>query len=145
MAGSSSSVPSVGAPGPGWPGRRLGLPETGPRSIARTGRRIGALFIDWGIAYALAFLFFRTDGVVDGFVITGVFAIMQVLFIMLLSGGIGHLVLGMRVVAMSGGWVGPWRPIMRTVLLCVVIPAVIWDADQRGLHDRFAGTVLVRV
>jgi hypothetical protein len=25
-----------------------------------------------------------------------------------------------------------------------VIPAAIWDADQRGLHDKAAGTVLVR-
>jgi len=25
-----------------------------------------------------------------------------------------------------------------------VIPAVIWDADQRGLHDKAAGTVLIR-
>jgi uncharacterized RDD family membrane protein YckC len=33
---------------------------------------------------------------------------------------------------------------VRTALLIVVIPAVIWDADQRGLHDKVAGTVLVR-
>jgi hypothetical protein len=30
------------------------------------------------------------------------------------------------------------------VLLCIVIPAVIWDSDQRGMHDRLSGTVLVR-
>ena len=44
----------------------------------------------------------------------------------------------------DGAWVGLWRPIVRTVLLVLVIPAVIWDADQRGLHDKAAGTVLVR-
>ncbi|MCU1514874.1 MAG: hypothetical protein JWO10_1964, partial [Microbacteriaceae bacterium] len=37
-----------------------------------------------------------------------------------------------------------WRPALRTVLLSLVIPAVIWDLDQRGLHDKAAGTVLVR-
>jgi hypothetical protein len=37
-----------------------------------------------------------------------------------------------------------WRPIVRTLLLIVVIPAVVWDADQRGLHDKAAGTVLIR-
>jgi hypothetical protein len=31
------------------------------------------------------------------------------------------------------------------VLICLVIPAVIFDADQRGLHDRVRGTVLVRI
>ncbi|PZU30429.1 MAG: RDD family protein, partial [Microbacterium sp.] len=44
----------------------------------------------------------------------------------------------------GGGWVGLWRPIVRTLLLCLVIPAVIWDADQRGVHDKAAGTVLLR-
>ena len=39
---------------------------------------------------------------------------------------------------------GLWRPIVRSVLLALVIPAVIWDADQRGLHDKAVGTVLVR-
>jgi hypothetical protein len=34
---------------------------------------------------------------------------------------------------------------VRTVLLCLAIPAFIWDRDQRGLHDRVAGTMLVRV
>jgi len=34
--------------------------------------------------------------------------------------------------------------VIRTVLLCLFIPAVIWDRDQRGMHDRLAGTVLVR-
>jgi uncharacterized RDD family membrane protein YckC len=33
---------------------------------------------------------------------------------------------------------------VRTVLLCLVIPAFIWDRDGRGLHDKAAGTVVVR-
>ncbi len=45
---------------------------------------------------------------------------------------------------MSGGWVGLWRPVVRTVLLILVIPAVIFDADHRGLHDKAVGTVLIR-
>ncbi|MEY4741422.1 MAG: hypothetical protein RL672_172, partial [Actinomycetota bacterium] len=27
--------------------------------------------------------------------------------------------------------------------ILLVIPAVIWDADNRGLHDKAAGTVLL--
>jgi hypothetical protein len=30
------------------------------------------------------------------------------------------------------------------VLLVLIIPAVIWDSDQRGLHDVFAGTMLIK-
>lgn len=33
---------------------------------------------------------------------------------------------------------------IRTVLLCLVLPAVVWDGDGRGLHDRAAGTAIVR-
>jgi len=33
---------------------------------------------------------------------------------------------------------------LRTLLICLVIPAVIWDRDGRGLQDRAAGTVVVK-
>jgi uncharacterized RDD family membrane protein YckC len=125
---------------PDWPGRRLGLPESGPRSVARFGRRLAALAIDWVLAILVSLAFFSYDGVAT----LAIFAVAQVVFISTLSGSIGHLVVGLRVVPMSGGWVGVLRPIGRTLLLCIVIPAVIWDRDQRGMHDRLAGTVLVR-
>jgi uncharacterized RDD family membrane protein YckC len=114
-----------------WPGRRLGLPEHGPRSVARLGRRVGAIAIDWALA--------------EGIAITIVFVVVQILFLMTLGGTIGHLALRMRVVPMAGGYLGLWRPIVRTVLVALVIPAVVFDLDQRGLHDRIAGTILVRV
>ena len=121
------------------PGRRLGLPRSGPRSIARFGRRLGALIVDWLPAYLVSYAFF--DGNV--WVTLALFAGLQLLFISLVSGSIGHLVLGMRVVPLSGGWVGVLRPLARTLLLCIELPAVIWDRDQRGMHDRLSGTVLV--
>ncbi|PSL39414.1 putative RDD family membrane protein YckC [Labedella gwakjiensis] len=128
-----------------WPGKRLGLPATGRLSVARLGRRIAALLVDQAPAYLLAFAFFRSsDGIIDGLALTLIFAAMQIVFIPTIGGSLGHRLLGMRVVAVDGGWIGLWRPIVRTVLLLLVIPAVIWDADQRGLHDKIAGTVLVR-
>ena len=39
-----------------YPGQRLGLPQSGSRSLARMGRRFAALFIDWLISYGLAAL-----------------------------------------------------------------------------------------
>ena len=80
----------------------------------------------------------------DGFGILAVFAVLQVLFIATLSGSLGHLVVGLRVVPLAPKWVGVVRPLVRTVLLCLLIPAVIFDKDQRGLHDQLAATVLVR-
>jgi len=96
--------------------------------------------IDWLPAYLISYAFFGGDV----WVTLALFAALQVVFIALVSGSIGHLVFGMRVVPVTGGWVGVLRPVMRTLLLCIVIPAVIWDQDQRGMHDRLSGTVLVR-
>ena len=129
------------APAPAdWPGQRLGLPADGPRSIARLGRRLAALAADWALASLVGYLFF--DGTWFG--ILGAFAVLQYVFIVLLSGSIGHLLLGMRVVPLVPRWIGVWRPLVRTVLLSLAIPAVIYDRDQRGLHDQLAGSVLVR-
>ena len=48
-------------------------------------------------------------------------------------------------VALDTGRVNPLRALLRTVLLCLAIPALIWDRDGRGLHDRLARTVEVRI
>lgn len=129
-----------------WPGEHLGLPESGPRSIARPGRRVVAIAIDWGLAYGLSLAFFSTGPwETNAFVTLGIFAGIQLLFLLVLNGGVGHIILGMRVVPIAGGRLAPWRPLVRTLLLCLFVPAVIVDADQRGLHDRAAGTILVRV
>lgn len=126
-----------------WPGERLGLPETGQGSVARVGRRIGAIVIDWAIAMLVSS--WLVTGSAQALVTLGVFACAQTLFIPTLGGSLGHLVFGMRIVPIAGGWVGIWRPIIRTLLLCLVIPVVVWDSDQRGFHDKIPGTVLVRV
>lgn len=134
-----------------YPGERLGLPQTGPGSIARPGRRIGALLIDYAAATIIAVGFLGydpfelpTEAGWRQFAPMMVFAVLQILFLPTANGSPGHRMLGMRVVRMDGGWVGLWRPIVRTLLLVFVIPAVIWDTDQRGLHDKLAGTVLLR-
>lgn len=74
-----------------------------------------------------------------------VFAVEQLLLVGTLGYGIGHRIVGIRVVRLDGGWAGPLRAVVRTVLLCVVVPAAVWDADQRGLHDKAADTILVRI
>ena len=124
-----------------WPGKRLGLPNAGPRSIGRLGRRVIAVVIDWIIASGVSILIFGVDAQLQT---VGVFVVLQILAIIAFSGSIGHLVVGLRVVPLTPEWIGFVRPIVRSLLLGLVIPAVIFDNDQRGLHDRFAGTILVR-
>lgn len=134
-----------------YPGERLGMPRTGTGSIARPGRRIGALLIDYLAATIIATGFLGYDQFalpseagLTMFAPMAVFAVLQILFIPTAGGSPGHRILGMRLMRLDGGWVGLWRPIVRTLLLVIVIPAVVFDADQRGLHDKATGLVLIR-
>lgn len=127
-----------------WPGERLGLPNEGTNSVGRAGRRIAAIAIDWAIAMGIAFFFAPYQSLAYSFITTFVFAVLQILAIALLGGSVGHRLLGMRLITLSGERVPVWRALVRTVLLVVVIPALVWDSDQRGFHDKVAGTVLIR-
>ncbi len=133
-----------------YPGQQLGLPREGRGSIARPGRRIAALLIDVASAGLIGFAFFSTPDPITGVPFANpvatnlIFFAVQILFIPLIGGSPGHRIMGMRLELASGGWVGLWRPIVRTILLALIIPAVVFDSDQRGLHDKAVGTILVR-
>ncbi|MGW6911399.1 MULTISPECIES: RDD family protein [unclassified Streptomyces] len=130
----------------GYRGQQLGLPEEGPGSIARPGRRLGALAVDWGFCLLIAYGLI-TDGYGQA---TGnwallVFFLMSALTVGTIGFTPGKRLFGLRVVVLETGTVNPLRALLRTALLCVAIPALIWDRDGRGLHDRLAGTVEVRI
>lgn len=128
-----------------FPGERLGMPEHGAGSVARFGRRLLALCIDYALAIVVALLVAPYQSAAHTLATLVIFALTQVLFIATLGGSIGHRLLGLRLLALDGSWVGWRRPIVRTVLLVFVIPALVWDSDQRGFHDKVAGTVLTLV
>ena len=132
-----------------WPGRSLGLPVHGPGSLARVGRRVGALVIDWAACSVLSAAFFGYDSLATLLLFTAE----QLLFVALLGGSFGHVLLGMRVHVWTGSALDvsvrttppPLRSVLiRTLLLVLVIPALIPDAHGRGTHDKAAGTVLLR-
>ncbi|NGO14743.1 RDD family protein [Streptomyces sp. HC44] len=130
----------------GYRGEQLGLPESGPGSIARPGRRLGALAVDWGLCLLIAYGLL-TDGYNQA---TGnwallIFFVLSVLTVGTIGSTPGKRLFGLRVLALDTGTVNPLRTLLRTVLLCVAIPALIWDRDGRGLHDRLARTVEVRI
>ncbi|MCC3299130.1 RDD family protein [Arthrobacter caoxuetaonis] len=124
-----------------WPGRRLGRPRSGPGSIARVGPRLGAIIIDWALASVIAYAFFGGTEIS----ILLVFAAEQIVLVGLLGYSIGHRVFSLQVQKLDGSAAGPLAGVVRALLLCLVIPALIFDADQRGLHDRVMSTVLVKV
>ena len=131
---------TTAAPPPEWPGQRLGLPATGSRSVGRFGRRLGAIAIDWAIAVIISAAFFSYEPLVTLLIFVG----LQVLMTIVVNASIGHALLGLRVVPMEGGLLGVWRPIVRALLIALVIPAMVWDDNNRGLHDRASRTILLR-
>lgn len=147
--GSWLNGPQVGPASPDeYPGQRLGLPREGSGALARMSRRIPALLIDWALSMliASAFLGYRLAGGSgsNSFGPLLVFFVENVLLVGTVGFTVGHRVMGLRVMAADGGYAGPLRALERSLLLAVFIPAVIWDRDNRGLHDRLAGTVLLR-
>jgi uncharacterized RDD family membrane protein YckC len=126
-----------------WRGERLGLPESGPGSVATMGSRVLALMIDAVLAGLIAFAFTapewpRNWSLVPWFLIT-------VGMVSFFGFTPGMWLLGIRVVRLDGAtMVGPFRAIPRTIMVGVIIPAAVWDADGRGLHDRAVGTVVLR-
>lgn len=150
LSGPDSVRPLTRRDGTAWeyPGQRLGLPQEGPGSVARLGRRVLALVIDWFAALLLVRLFlphldYGTPA--SSFATLGIFAAEVALFTWLAGSSFGQRLLGLQVARMDGrGKPGLLRALGRTALLCAVIPPLVWDRDQRGLHDRLVGTVLLR-
>ncbi|MET7294924.1 RDD family protein [Streptomyces griseoloalbus] len=131
----------------GYRGEQLGLPEDGPGSIARPGRRLGALAVDWGLCVLIAYGLITDgyDGQTTGNWALLVFLVMSVLTVGSVGFTPGKRLFGLRVTALDTGRVQPLRGLLRSVLLCLAVPALIWDRDGRGLHDRLARTVEVRI
>lgn len=123
-----------------YPGSRIGLPAEGSGSLARPGRRIVALVIDWGLCLLIANWLFDEAA----FAILAIFAVENLLLVGTLGSTVGHRIMGLRVIAVDGTWANPLRVLARTALLCLVLPAVIFNADGRGGHDILAGTAIVR-
>ena len=127
-----------------YSGRRFGLPQTGPGSMATVGRRLGAVVIDWALAYGLAYLLVGDRLFRNGqFAATGLLAVMYLVGLVINGATFGMAILGLRVTSDQGGRASLYAVGMRTVLLFLFIPAVIWDADGRGMHDRVARTMIV--
>ncbi|MFG2793061.1 RDD family protein [Streptomyces sp. NPDC048419] len=126
----------------GYRGEQLGLPEEGPGSIARPGRRFAALAVDWGLSLLIAYgLIAHSYNEAAQKWAPLIFFALIVLTVGTIGFTPGKRLFGLRVVALNTGRVNPLRALLRTVLLFLAIPALIWDRDGRGLHDRLAGTV----
>jgi uncharacterized RDD family membrane protein YckC len=138
---------------PEYPGKRFGLPQEGPGSIAPMGRRLLALLIDWVLCELIisAVTHHSVTKVNDPSYLatqylTPVLCFLEMYVLTAVSGlTIGKRLLGIRVIRTDGGRPGYVWAALRTVLLFLVVPALLSDRDLRGLHDRAADTIVVRM
>ena len=122
-------------------------PITPPTEAAGLLRRVLALLIDWFASTVVALLAVGVGSYgsgSDALATLFVFVLEVVILTWLTGASFGQRILGLRVVAMDGGRVTFPRVLLRTLLICLVIPALVMDSQGRGLHDRAAGSIVVR-
>ncbi|MEP6667230.1 MAG: RDD family protein [Nocardioidaceae bacterium] len=137
-----------GDSGHDYPGRRRGLPEQGPGAVAGWGRRVLALVIDWALSMLAVSAFIGQD------VWTGqgaarwapllVFGFEVWILTTLVRGSAGQLITGVVIRRTSGQPLDLLRALLRTVLICLVFPPVIYNRDQQGLHDLAVDAIALR-
>ncbi|QVQ54703.1 RDD family protein [Spiractinospora alimapuensis] len=122
------------------------MPRDGTGAVASVPRRLGALAVDWLLSLGVAHTVFDGSANLTAYVALVVFAAQATLLITFTGTTIGKRIFGIRMgqlPASSVTW--PLAVLVRTLLLCLVIPAVVYDRDNRGLHDRAVGTVSTRI
>lgn len=113
---------------------------------AGLGRRFLAIVIDWVaclLVVRLVFPQFEYPGNESAIAILGVFYLEVTVFTWLIGSSFGQRIMGIAVIRMAGGRLGLPAIALRTLLICLVIPAVVYDSEGRGLQDRAAGTRVV--
>ena len=112
-------------------------------------RRVVALCIDWFASTLVVIAWLGPVGWLDdpasGYLTTGVYVAESVVFTTLLGGSFGKLATRLRVVRIdgTGRTLDPIRALVRTLLICLVIPPLVFKPDGRGLHDLAVGTATV--
>jgi len=108
---------------------------------AGTGRRFLALMIDWFMCLLIASLLgFESKA----FVTLVIFFIEVSVLTILQQASAGQRILRLRVVDFTTFGIIPVRKIvLRTFLICLVLPAV-FTREGRGLHDWVANSVVVK-
>jgi uncharacterized RDD family membrane protein YckC len=115
-----------------------------PGTPATFGRRLAALAVDWALSFLVAQLITQ-DAPPPGLWISAVFFFEYTFFTGLFGQTPGMRLLGLACVRVEDGRpLGIPRAAVRAFLLNLVIPAVVFDKDGRGLHDRVARSVVIR-
>ena len=114
-------------------------------------RRILALFVDWTACNLVLVAVMGAQGWSDsratGLYTTALFILESTVLTALVGGSFGKLVTRLRVVRADGSGrpLDLLRSLLRVVLVCLVVPPLVYKPDGRGLHDLAVGSVTVPV
>lgn len=107
-------------------------------------RRLVALAVDWAACSLVTLVVLGPGGYSDspysGWVTLGVFWLESTVGVALAGGSFGQLATRVRVLLLDGRPVPLLLALVRQLLVCLVIPPLVFRPDGRGLHDLAAGT-----
>ncbi len=112
-------------------------------------RRAAALVVDWVACILVVIGVIGPGGwsedPASGFYTLGVYALENTLLTAFAGGSFGQLVTRLRVVRVDGDPrpIDLLRALARSVLICLVVPPLVFRPDGRGLHDIVAGSATV--
>ena len=130
-----------------YPGSTIGLPASGPGSLASWRARVAAMIGDWAASMVVAIGLFGWDVMTgyqgESFLILAVYFVEASVLTALAGGSFGQLIARIGITRLDGQPLGWWRPVVRTALKCIVVPAIVVGAERRALTDILLGTVVV--
>ncbi len=108
-------------------------------------RRVVAVTLDWVACLAVAGLLTSRSVSLSAFAPLGVFFLEVWILTALQGASAGQRIARIRVIRFpDGGAPTPVQVLIRTFLLCLVVTAVTFDENGRGIHERASGTILTR-
>ena len=111
---------------------------------ASLGRRLLALVIDWTMCRLIAALLSPSVIPNNSFSTLIIFYLEVTLFTIAFQASAGQRIMAIKVVTYPDQMrVKPTKIILRTLLICLVLPAVFTN-NGRALHDHFANSQTVR-
>jgi uncharacterized RDD family membrane protein YckC len=120
--------------------------EKGPTELpeASLGRRVLALAIDWTMSRLISGLLNPYFLINNDFSTLFIFFLEVAFFTIVFQASAGQRILGIKVVTWPDlGRVAPKKIVLRTLLICLVIPAV-FTKDGRPLHNYFTESQTIK-
>lgn len=109
-------------------------------------RRLAALTIDWLAAVLITNAFHIGPANGKSATILAIFFFEVSILVWLQGASFGHRLLKLKVVDYrTGGRVSALQAFSRTLFVCLVVTAITYDDENRGIHERLSQTKLIKI